>query len=119
MEHGAAPPRREFTVGGRPRRLLDGRGPREDGRLLVLGEEGGLRPGGRGAVALERRSGRSCWSAWPISSALLRLADAGQGAVGEWTVRLAVIGVGTALLGVALGRLRRRAQDRAPERAAS
>ncbi|MDX3529265.1 hypothetical protein P1P75_23285 [Streptomyces sp. ID05-39B] len=70
---------------------------------------------------MSRRSGGSCWSAWPISSALLRLpapADAGQGAVGEWTVRVAVISVGTALLGLALGRLRRREQGRAPERAA-
>ncbi|MFG3262935.1 MULTISPECIES: hypothetical protein [Streptomyces] len=63
-----------------------------------------------------------CLAAYPISSALLRLpalADAGQGTVGEWTVRLAVISVGTTLLGLALGRLRRRAQDRAPERARS
>ncbi|MEU0338270.1 hypothetical protein ABZ092_04575 [Streptomyces bobili] len=61
-----------------------------------------------------------CLAACPIGSALLRLpvpADAGQGAVGEWTVRLAVISVGTALPGLALGR--HREQGRAPGRAAS
>ncbi|USQ85144.1 hypothetical protein NFX46_15920 [Streptomyces phaeoluteigriseus] len=59
-----------------------------------------------------------CVAAYPIGSALLRLpalADAGLGTVGEWTVRLAVVSVGTALLGLALGRLRRRERDRAPE----
>ncbi|MFD5266426.1 hypothetical protein [Streptomyces sp. NPDC058335] len=60
-----------------------------------------------------------CLAAHPIGGALLRLpvlADAGLGTVGEWTVRLAVISVGTALLGLALDRLRRREQGRAPER---
>ncbi|MGX1274157.1 hypothetical protein [Streptomyces phaeoluteigriseus] len=60
-----------------------------------------------------------CLPAYPIGSALLRLpalAEAGRGAVGEWTVRLAVISVGTALPGLALGRLRRREREGAPER---
>ncbi|MEE1941697.1 hypothetical protein V1L54_20185 [Streptomyces sp. TRM 70361] len=53
-----------------------------------------------------------CLATYPLGTLLLRLpvlADAEYGTAVEWGVRLALISVGTALLGPVLGRRRRRA----------